>query len=113
VAHSVAERCSLTTVPSDIACNSKRGDSAAEQRSGNLSKNKVFERVAGRRRIAAEHPERGYQNLFAIPTSQKVAEPRVSRGAEIKIFARKIGTNKINGLRGAKIRRKDDCASPF
>jgi hypothetical protein len=33
--------------------------------------------------------------------------------AQFKIFARKIGTNKINGLGAAEIRCKDDRASPF
>ena len=43
----------------------------------------------GDERIAAERSESASQNSFLIPTSQKVAEPRVSSGAEVKTFGKK------------------------
>src|SRR5208283_5725729 len=52
-----------------------------------LSKRKVFEGRRGVEWIAAERFESASQNSFLIPTSQKVAEPRVSSGAEVKKFA--------------------------
>ena len=42
--------------------------------------------MRGGERIAAERPESASQNSFLIPTSQKVAEPRVSSSAEVKNF---------------------------
>ena len=48
------------------------------------------------------------------PVRQPEPTPSGSRGgAKFKIFARKIGPNKINGLGAAEIRCKDDRASPF
>jgi len=45
------------------------------------------ERRGGWRNVG-ERSESASQNSFSIATSQKVAAPRVSRGAEFKIFAR-------------------------
>ena len=46
----------------------------------------------GNTRIAAERVESASQNSFLIPTSQRVADPRVSTGADIK---QDIRTGKI------------------
>jgi hypothetical protein len=43
-----------------------------------------FEKEAPRLPLALETGENASQNSFLIPTSQNVAEPRVSSGAEIK-----------------------------
>jgi hypothetical protein len=50
--------------------------------------------VGGGERIAAERSESASRNSFLIPTSQKVAEPRVSSGAQVKIFAQTIVARK-------------------
>ena len=47
------------------------------------------------------------QNSFLIPTSQKVANPRVSRGAKIMNFAHEFRRWNFNGLVGAEISCKN------
>jgi hypothetical protein len=49
-------------------------------------------------RIAAELPESASQNSFLIPTSQKVAEPRVSSAAKLKKSARLGSGRKFVGF---------------
>lgn len=58
----------------------------------NLSKRKIF--ASRRQRIAAESAESASQNSFLIPTSQKLENPRVSSGAEVKIFGAPVETGK-------------------
>jgi len=52
----------------------------------------------GGERIAAEHSESASQNSFLIPISQKVAEPRVSSGAEVITFETAIFGRKTAGF---------------
>jgi hypothetical protein len=51
------------------------------------------------------------RSLAIRPTQMDRPARRI--GAKLKIFGRKIGTNKINGLGAAENRCKDDHASPF
>ena len=67
--------CPLSYSATDCAC---------------LSKRKVFERVAARRRIAVELHESASQNSFSIPAPQKVADPRLLSRAEVRQTVRKL-----------------------
>jgi hypothetical protein len=59
----------------------------------------------------------GAASAFAFATRHKpnsIVDGLRNKGvSEVEIFAPKIGTNKINGLRGAEIRCKDDRSRPF
>ena len=52
----------------------------------------------GGERIAAERSESASQNSFLIPTSQKVAEPRVLSGAGVKNYDEGACPQKFRGL---------------